>query len=254
VPLLTGLVPVRNAPDGCGLSRLPAASGAEAADAEGQAESWQRCPIPKEQIEGKYRHSRTFEIKTSNSNKERTTPLHKKKHTTPEEPDHRSQESSVPSLPAPEGFHHYLRAQIREATRVVMEEIMREELTQFLGAEWGESTPSRKGYRNGSYVRDLATSSGKVEELRVPRDRAGQFQTQIFDHYSRYESKLPERRLFSRIPYEMALAFLLHAFPCLIIPVKPVYHLVQRCVSQFGDENATLERFPISGGVKEGRS
>jgi hypothetical protein len=50
----------------------------------------------------------------------------------------------------------------REAVRVVIEEVMREELKQFLGAAWGESTPERKGYRNGSYTRDLAT------RVRVP--------------------------------------------------------------------------------------
>jgi putative transposase len=31
---------------------------------------------------------------------------------------------------------------------------MREELTQFLGAEWGECSIERKGYRNGSSTRD----------------------------------------------------------------------------------------------------
>lgn len=61
-------------------------------------------------------------------------PVHKKNHTTPETHQHHHSESSVPLLPAPEDFHQYLRAQIPEATRVVMEEIMREELTRFLGA------------------------------------------------------------------------------------------------------------------------
>src|SRR5260370_33754287 len=110
-----------------------------------------------------------LEIKISNSNKERTMPVHKKEHTTPEA-NHRTSKSSTADLPTPEEFHQHLRAQIREATRIVMEEIMREELTLFLGAEWGESTPERKGYRNGSYPRDLATSSGPIEDLAVPRD------------------------------------------------------------------------------------
>lgn len=35
-----------------------------------------------------------------------------------------------------------------------MEEIMREELTQFVGAKWGEISPDRKGYRNGFYTRE----------------------------------------------------------------------------------------------------
>jgi putative transposase len=48
-------------------------------------------------------------------------------------------------------FHEHLRALTRDAVRVVIEEVMREELKHFLGAAWGESTPSRKGYRNGTY-------------------------------------------------------------------------------------------------------
>ncbi|HLW03605.1 MAG TPA: transposase [Ktedonobacterales bacterium] len=50
-----------------------------------------------------------------------------------------------------------------------MEEIMREELTQLLGAAWGECTDSRKGYRNGTYTRDLATSSGLIKDLHPQR-------------------------------------------------------------------------------------
>jgi len=35
-----------------------------------------------------------------------------------------------------------------------MEEIMQEELERFVRAAWGESTPERKGYRNGFSTRD----------------------------------------------------------------------------------------------------
>src|ERR1700756_4579125 len=112
-------------------------------------------------------------------------PAHKKEHTTPEQNQSRTSESSVPNLAAPEEFHQYLRTQIREATRVVMEEIMREELEQFVGAAWGECTPARKGF----YTRDLATTSGPIEDLNVPRDRAGEFHTQVFERYNRYEQQ-----------------------------------------------------------------
>lgn len=91
-----------------------------------------------------------------------------------------------------QNFHEHLRALTRHAVRVVIEEVMREELTQFLGAAWGESTPERKGYRNGTYSRDLATSSGPIEELKVPRDRDGQFHPQVFDRYQRYEPQVAE--------------------------------------------------------------
>jgi putative transposase len=44
---------------------------------------------------------------------------------------------------------------------------------------------SSKGYRNGFYSRDVVTSSGRLEDLKVPRDREGHFHTQVFDRYSR---------------------------------------------------------------------
>ncbi len=50
-------------------------------------------------------------------------------------------------------FHQHLREQIRSAVQTVMEEVMREELTQFLGVAWGECSASRRGYRNGTYTR-----------------------------------------------------------------------------------------------------
>jgi len=112
-------------------------------------------------------------------------PAHKKDHTTPER-----KLATEADLPGQQEFHQHLRELIRGATRVVMEEIMREELTQFLQAEWGEITPTRKGYRNGSYTRDLLTSTGQVEDLSVPRDREGRFQTQAFERYSRYEPQV----------------------------------------------------------------
>ena len=69
---------------------------------------------------------------------------------------------------------------------------MREELTQFLGASWGETTLGRKGYRNGTYPRDLITTSGQIEDLAVPRDREGEFHTQAFERYSRYEPAIAD--------------------------------------------------------------
>jgi putative transposase len=70
--------------------------------------------------------------------------------------------------------------------------VMREELDAFIGAAWGESSPKRKGYRNGTYSRDLVTSTGRLDEINVPRDRAGQFHTQAFERYRRYEPHIAE--------------------------------------------------------------
>jgi putative transposase len=115
--------------------------------------------------------------------------------------DRKQDTTSVPNPTASESsscelvrqtFHQHLRKEIRSAVRIVMEEVMHEELTQFLGAEHGKCSPERKGYRNGSYTRDLATSCGKIEDLEVPRDREGQFHTQLFDRYSRYEEQVAD--------------------------------------------------------------
>jgi transposase-like protein len=74
--------------------------------------------------------------------------------------------------------------------RDFLQSVMREELAAFIGCQWGEHSPERKGYRNGYYQRDLGTTTGTLEALQVPRDRAGQFQTQLFDSYHRYEPQV----------------------------------------------------------------
>ena len=118
-------------------------------------------------------------------------PVHKKKNTTPNGNGATSNIASPQQL-GPENFHQYLRAEIRDATRTVMEEIMREELSQFLGASWGECTPNRRGYRNGSYTRNLVTPTGRIEDLKVPRDREGDFHTQVFKQYNRNAPEVAE--------------------------------------------------------------
>jgi putative transposase len=118
-------------------------------------------------------------------------PVSKKKRTT-STPDPSTSDPSSPVLPDQHIFHQYLRTLAQSAVRVVIETVMREELDQFIGATWGECSPKRKGYRNGHYTRDLVTSTGRLEDLQVPRDRAGQFHTQAFDRYSRYEPHIAE--------------------------------------------------------------
>src|SRR3984893_9003364 len=101
-------------------------------------------------------------------------------------------EQSTPLLPSQQEFHQYLRLLTQSAVRTVIEAVMRDELDALIGAAWGESTPKRKGYRNGSYLRDLVTSTGRLEDIKVPRDREGQFHTQAFERYSRYEPHIAE--------------------------------------------------------------
>jgi putative transposase len=118
-------------------------------------------------------------------------PVTKKKRTTSESVLSKSEPSS-PLLPEQQEFQQHLRALAQSAVRTVLEVVMREELDAFIGAAWGECSPKRKGYRNDTYTRDLATSTGRLEEIKVPRDRAGQFHTQAFERYSRYEPHIAD--------------------------------------------------------------
>src|SRR5205807_6990275 len=70
------------------------------------------------------------------------------------------------------GDEEFLRALVRTA----LQEVLQAEMTEVLGAEKGERTAGRLGYRSGYYGRTLITRVGKLE-LRVPQDRAGRFST-----------------------------------------------------------------------------
>ena len=71
----------------------------------------------------------------------------------------------------------------------ILNQILQAEMTDHLGAEPGERTDERQGYRNGSYERQLTTRVGTLE-LEVPRDREGEFQTALFQRYQRSEKAL----------------------------------------------------------------
>ena len=73
--------------------------------------------------------------------------------------------------------------------QTVMNEILQAEMTEHPGAEPGEQTNQRQGYRNGSYERNLTTRIGSLK-LEVPRDRDGTFQTELFERYQRSEKAL----------------------------------------------------------------
>jgi transposase-like protein len=70
-----------------------------------------------------------------------------------------------------------------------LQEVLDAEMTEFLGADRNERSAERMGYRSGYYSRGLVTRIGKLE-LRVPRDRSGEFSTALFERYQRSEKAL----------------------------------------------------------------
>jgi len=71
----------------------------------------------------------------------------------------------------------------------VVERVLEEEMTAFLGAEVYRRSEDRRGYRNGYKPRVLKTRVGAFE-LQVPKDREGRFRTEVFEHYQRSEKAL----------------------------------------------------------------
>ena len=119
-------------------------------------------------------------------------PVTSRKKRITQEPEGSTLDPSSPTLPSQQEFHLHLRTLAQGVVRKVIETVMIEELDAFIGAAWGECSPKRKGYRNGHYTRDLVTSTGRLEEIKVPRDREGHFHTQAFERYSRYEPHIAE--------------------------------------------------------------
>ncbi len=85
-----------------------------------------------------------------------------------------------------------IEARVREGVKAVLEEVLQEEMAEHLDAGYRELTPTRRGERNGHYTRNLVTPAGKIERLEVPRDREGEFVTEVFERYKRMTGDVEE--------------------------------------------------------------
>ena len=85
-----------------------------------------------------------------------------------------------------------VEARVRQGVKAVLEEVLEEEMAEHLEAGYRELTPTRRGERNGHYQRNLLTPAGKIERLEVPRDREGEFVTEVFERYKRMTGDVEE--------------------------------------------------------------
>ena len=79
----------------------------------------------------------------------------------------------------------FLRPMLAE----IVQQVLESEMDEAVGAQKGERTANRLGYRSGYYPRTLITRVGKLE-LRIPQDRQGRFRTEVFERYQRSEKAL----------------------------------------------------------------
>lgn len=75
----------------------------------------------------------------------------------------------------------------RQLLQESLQHLLEGQMTEFLGAVPGERTQARTGYRAGHVKRRLATRAGLLE-LRVPRDRARRFSSDLLERYPRQEA------------------------------------------------------------------
>lgn len=69
-----------------------------------------------------------------------------------------------------------------------MELFLQEEIKNFIQVEKPELDLKRNGY----YDRSLDTKYGRIEDISIPRDRQGEFKTQMFEPYQRRDGWLEE--------------------------------------------------------------
>src|SRR6266568_5193883 len=90
-----------------------------------------------------------------------------------------------------ESFEAMLREKLQQAVRTALISVLEAEVDAFIGAVRYERSEQRQDYRNGHYSRSLGTSMGQIDDLPVPRTRAG-YQTQLFERYHRRRSDLDQ--------------------------------------------------------------
>jgi len=90
----------------------------------------------------------------------------------------------------PERIFEMIRVEIKENVGEYLSELMKVELTRFLGRESYERVESNVDHRNGSYGRNFTLKGIGDIQVDVPRDRDGEFKTQVIPRSKRYESEL----------------------------------------------------------------
>jgi len=86
----------------------------------------------------------------------------------------------------------YIGMNIQKEVGAFLTNLMDKELTGHVGRERYERKDGPKDYRNGSYTRTFCIKGIGDVEIRVPRDRDGDFQSQVLPRCQRYDARITE--------------------------------------------------------------
>ena len=90
----------------------------------------------------------------------------------------------------PEKILEMVRADMPQAVGGYLSEIMRLELTKYLGRQPYERAEDESNHRNGSYPRRFTLKGIGEVPVQVPRDRKGEYQTRVIPRSKQYEDEL----------------------------------------------------------------
>src|SRR6266542_852205 len=127
-----------------------------------------------------------------------------------------------------------------------------DEATDRVGAAWHERTAERRAHRNGSYTRDLQTTMGQIEDLRVPRVRMpdgsspGGWAT--FDRYERRTYELD--RLIGQLFLAGVSGRNLERVSAELWGKKVSRSTVSRAIEVFEDEQRAINEAPVPSEVR----
>lgn len=98
----------------------------------------------------------------------------------------------INEIRTPEGLFEMIRTDVKESVGRYLSELMETELTHFLGRDRYERIEGKDNHRNGCYPRKYTLKGIGEVAVRVPRDREGEFTTQVIPRSKQYEDALRE--------------------------------------------------------------
>jgi putative transposase len=88
------------------------------------------------------------------------------------------------------GIWKEIQGQVKRSIKVSLERALLKEQSIRVGCSSYERSDDRRGYRNGSYVRDFLTTYGWIEGLVVPRVREGGIESEVLERYRRRQRQV----------------------------------------------------------------
>lgn len=92
----------------------------------------------------------------------------------------------------PASIFEMIRTDVKESVGQYLSGLMETELTHFLGRARYQRIDGASNHRNGSYPRGFTMKGIGEVHVKVPRDRQGEFSTQVMPRFKRYEKALQE--------------------------------------------------------------